>query len=323
MRQLFITIALAAIMAILAAVGCAAQDNVASAYNKFSQCVDGEFTTMSKVINYRDIDSGEIIGECEVKQFKLPAGKGNYIKNLTRAMAHDSDNAYHSASGKAGNKGVTYAIAYGTGKNDFELIGADDDMDFMVVCFKDKLHSDNRISYAVEWRQDEDNCYTGKIYKIYGKKPDEYQSRRTMIFKGIGKNGFTLSADSLMDLSSLKKLKSVSPQLEMLGEQLGNGMASKVLTQVNDEINNNTTWLTTFAMYCNKFKDKVKQSPTKGATYATEILEMCKQANGVITDSEKKLCVKSLKECQRCSDDTFVTGLLDEAINWLSGKYKN
>ena len=76
-------------------------------------------------------------------------------------------------------------------------------------------------------------------------------------------------------------------------------------------------------MYCNKFKDKVKQSPTKGATYATEILEMCKQANGVITDSEKKLCVKSLKECQRCSDDTFVTGLLDEAINWLSGKYKN
>ena len=120
MRQLFITIALAAIMAILAAVGCAAQDNVASAYNKFSQCVDGEFTTMSKVINYRDIDSGEIIGECEVKQFKLPAGKGNYIKNLTRAMAHDSDNAYHSASGKAGNKGVTYAIAYGTGKNDFE-----------------------------------------------------------------------------------------------------------------------------------------------------------------------------------------------------------
>ena len=150
MRQLFITIALAAIMAILAAVGCAAQDNVASAYNKFSQCVDGEFTTMSKVINYRDIDSGEIIGECEVKQFKLPAGKGNYIKNLTRAMAHDSDNAYHSASGKAGNKGVTYAIAYGTGKNDFELIGADNDMDFMVVCFKDKLHSDNRISYAVE-----------------------------------------------------------------------------------------------------------------------------------------------------------------------------
>ncbi|MBQ5508511.1 MAG: hypothetical protein IIT96_01980, partial [Muribaculaceae bacterium] len=125
MRQLFITIALAAIMAILAAVGCAAQDNVASAYNKFSQCVDGEFTTMSKVINYRDIDSGEITGECEVKQFKLPAGKGNYIKNLTRAMAHDSDNAYHSASGKAGNKGVTYAIAYGTGKNDFELIGAD------------------------------------------------------------------------------------------------------------------------------------------------------------------------------------------------------
>ncbi len=326
MKNLFITIAVAAVMAVLAIFGCAAQEHVADAYNKFSRALDKDYTTMSKNknINYHDTSSGDVIGECIVKQFRLPSNKATLIKDLTRAMAQDSENAYHSAAGKAGSKGVTYAIAYGTGKNDFELIGADNDMDFMVVCFKDKRQSDYRTSYAIEWRLDDDDYYTGKIYKIYGKKPNEYQSKGTSILKGNYNNGFSLKVDSLIDLNGLKVLEGVSPQLEMLGQRLGNGMALKVLSQANDAVNDDdATWLTTFAMYCNKFKEKVKQSPSKGAAYATELLTMCKRADGVINQSEKKLCVKSLKECQKCCNDTFVNGLLDEAINWLNGKYKH
>jgi len=324
MRNLFITIAMAVAMAMLAIFGCAAQEHVAQAYNKFSRALDRDYTIMSKSINYHNPGSGDVTGECIVMQFMLPSNKAALIKGLTHAMAQDSENAYHSAAGKAGSKGVTYAIAYGTGKNDFELIGADNDMDFMVVCFKDKQQSDYRTSYAIEWRLDDDDFYTGKIYKIYGKKPDEYQSKTTSKLKGNYNNGFSLKVDSLIDLNDLKVLEGVSPQLEMLGQQLGNGMALKVLTRTNDALNNDdATWLTTFAMYCNKFKEKVKQSPSKGAAYATELLTMCKRSDGEINQSEKKLCVKSLKECQKCCNDTFVNGLLDEAINWLNGKNKN
>jgi hypothetical protein len=324
MKNLFITIAVAAVMAVLAIFGCAAQEHVADAYNKFSRALDKDYTSMSKIINYHNPSSGDVTGECIVKQFRLPSNKAALIKDLTRAMAQDSENAYHSAAGKAGSKGVTYAIAYGTGKNDFELIGADNDMDFMVVCFKDKQQSNYRTSYAIEWRLDDDDYYTGKIYKIYGKKPNEYQSKGTSILKGNYNNGFSLKVDSLIDLNGLKVLEGVSPQLEMLGQRLGNGMTLKVLSQANDAVNDeDATWLTTFAMYCNKFKEKVKQSPSKGSAYATELLTMCKRADGVINQSEKKLCVKSLKECQKCCNDTFVNGLLDEAINWLNGKYKH
>ncbi len=323
MKNLIIPFLVAAAMAVFAVLGCAAQDRVAEAYNNFSQALDKDYTTMSKIINYHDSGSGDVTGECIVKQFRLPGNKAALIKDLTRAMAQDSENAYHSAAGKAGSNGVTYAIAYGTGKNDFELIGADDKMDFMVVCFKDKQQSDFRTSYAIEWRQDDDNFYMGKLYKIYGKKPDEYQSRTSSILKGEFKNGFSLKVDSLIDLNSLKVLEGVSPQLEMLGQRLGNGLTLKVLSQANDVGNNdNATWLTTFAMYCNKFKEKVKQSPNKGVAYASELLKICKQADGVITEGEKKLCVKSLKECQKCSNDNFVVGLLEEAINWLNGKNK-
>lgn len=326
MKNLFIPIAMAAAMAILAIFGCAAQEHVADSYNKFSRVLDKDYTTMSKNknINYRDPSSGDVIGECIVKQFRLPSNRGGLITDFAHAMMQDSENAYHSASGKAGSKGVTYAIAYGTGKNDFELIGANNDMDFMVVCFKDKLQSDFRTSYAIEWKQDDDNFYTGKIYKIYGKKPDEYQSKASSIFKGDYKNGFSLKVDSLIDLNGLKVLEGVSPQLDLLGERLGKTFNLKVYSQGNETGNDeNSSWLATFGMLINKFKEKVKHSPIKGATYATEILKMCKQADGVITESEKKLCVKSLKECQKCCNDTFVNGLLDEAVNWLNGKYKN
>ncbi len=322
MKNLFITTAMVIAMAILAVMGCAAQEHVANAYSKFSKAID-DFVTMNKNIDYRDSSSGELTGECIVKQFKLPSNKSGLIRDLTRAMSQDSEKAYHSAMGKAGSNGVTYAIAYGTGKNDFELIGADNEMDFMVVCFKDERQSDFRTSYAIEWRQDNDDCYIGKVYKIYGKKPDDYLANDASRLKNNHRNVFTLNVDSLINLSNFGNLEAVSPQLEMLGEQFGNGMALKVFSQVNDEVNDdNTTWLTTFAMYCNKLKEKVKQSPSKGAAYATELLKMCKRADGVITDSEKKLCVKNLKDCQKGCNDTFVSGLLDEAINWLNGKYK-
>ena len=326
MKNLFITIAMAAAMAVLAISGCAAQEHVADAYNKFSRALDKDYTTMSKNknINYHDTSSGDVIGECIVKQFRLPSNKAALIKDLTRAMAQDSENAYHSAAGKAGSKGVTYAIAYGTGKNDFELIGANNDMDFMVVCFKDKQQSDYRTSYAIEWKQDDDDCYIGKIYKIYGRKPSDYQSRGTFIAKGDGQGGFTLNVDSLIDLNGFKALEKLSPGLEMLGERLGSSYNLKVYSRGNETNDDeNTTWLASFAVLTDKFKEKAKQSPSKGAAYAAELLQMCKRADGVINQSEKKLCVKSLKECQKCCSDTFVNGLLDEAINWLNGKYKN
>lgn len=332
MKNLFITIMMAAVMAIFAIFSCTAQDQVAKVYDKFSNELSNGYTTMNKHIDYRDQNSGEITGVCVVNEFSLPSKKGYLIKDLTRAMTQDSENAYHSASGKAGSKGVTYAIAYGTGKNDFELIGADNDMNFMVVCFKDKRQSNFRTSYAIEWKQDDDENYTGKIYKIYGKKPQDIMSnsnhKSAVIYSSIGDEGFTLNIDSLINmngLNSLESLKDLPGQLEELKERLGNGYSLKYYSNPKREDSNmdNSTWLTTFAMYCNKFKEKAKDSPNKGYVYATELLKMCKQADGVITGGEKKLCVKSLKECQKCTNDTFVTGLLEEAINWLNGKNKD
>lgn len=323
MKHLFITIVMAAAMAFLAIFGCVAQERVAQAYTKLANAIEKDFTVMDKNIEYHDINSGEVTGVCIVKQFSMPVKKEALIKDFTRAMSQESDNAYHIASGKAGSSGVTYAIAYGTGKNDFELVGADNSMNFMVVCYKDKSLADFRTSYAIEWKHDDDNRLTGKVYKIFGKKPGDYQSSKMLSYKDNKINGFDFNIDSLIDLKSMNEL---GAKLKVLGNKLGNGYSVKIYSNddsdLESETNGNVAWLTEFAMLCNKFKEKAKQSTSKGTVYAAELLKMCKNANGVITEGEKKLCIKSLKECQKATSDTFVTGLLDEAINWLTGKNK-
>ncbi|MBO4723675.1 MAG: hypothetical protein J5629_12220 [Muribaculaceae bacterium] len=331
MKNLFITIIMAAAMAILTIFSCAAQENVSKAFNSFiKEIAQGKnIYTMCKSIDYRDKESGEVTGVCLVNEFSVSSRDKHLITDLTRAMSQDNENAYHYASGMAGSKGVTYAIAYGTGKNDFELIGADNDMNFIVVCFKDKRQSDFRTTYAIEWKQDDDGNYTGKIYKIFGKKPEDMMSssnkHKSTVLYSNGKSGFTLNVDSLIEMNGLKNfdsLKDLPGQFDVLSDKLGNIYNFSTFSNSDRNGNmNNSTWLTTFAMYCNKFKEKVKHSPNKGSVYATELLQLCKQADDVITSSEKKLCVKALKECQKSTKDTFVTGLLEEAIKWLNGEY--
>lgn len=338
MKNLFITTLMAVVMAIFAVFTCVAQEHVVATYDRFVQFLDTDnsIATMSKNVEYRDKESGDFTGACQVRGFYLPSNMYYLIKDLTHAMSQDNDVAYHSASSSAGNRGVNYAIAYGSGKNDFEMIGADNDMNFMVVCFKDDTRdNDYRTSYAIEWKQNNDGYYTGKIYKIFGQKPDD--SNRFKIWKSGDNNDVRVYIDSLVDLSGLKNLESFKELealkgleslkdlklLEGLENKLGDIYNFKVYTnRSNNKDMDNSDWLTTFAMYCNKFKEKAKQSPSKGAVYATELLQMCKRADGVITASEKKLCIKNLKECQKSTNDTFVVGLLDEAINWLSGKNK-
>ena len=309
-------------MAILAVMRCAAQEHVANAYSKFTKAIDDDFVTMNKNIDYRDSSSGELTGECIVKQFKLPSNKSGLIRDLTRAMSQDSEKAYHSAMGKAGSNGVTYAIAYGTGKNDYQLIGVDPSYNFKVGCFKNKDHNDYRTSYAIEWKQDDDGYYTGKLCKIYGMKPD----------KMISNNDKEISVykiDTLINMSinkgleaSLKQLKGLNNKnIKVYSSDL-NGM-NNLQWPLDDEIDEASDWLSDFGIYYNEFKEKAKGSVSKGVVYATELLNICKRAGNLLNKDERKLCIETLKECKSYCKDKYVNGLLDQAINHLSGKYKD
>ena len=321
-----------------------AQEHLVQAFADFSSAIadDNSMLTMNKTVHYRDKASGQITGSCSVAEFMLDSHEFQFIQNIIDAMDKDASQAYHSASATAGNEGVTYAIAYGDNENDYELIGADNTMNFKIYCYKDPSSQDFRTSYAVEWKPLGDGNYKGKIYRIYGRRPDTSKLARkkktarvysfnsddlnglnfpfdesdmeSFPFKDFGENGFTLKVDSLIDLNKLSRLKSLNLWKESF---TGNNNVSFSLNTGRDK-SDDAQWLSDFGMLYNKYKERVKNSPKKGNVYATELLKLCKTAEDAhLSDGEKKLCIRCLKELQKLVNDTFVIGIFDEAINLL------
>lgn len=323
-HSFFKTTAVIGIMMALGA-GAHAQEHVVEAFAEFSSAIATEHNmiTMSKNVNYRDKATGSKTGSCSVVEFHLDSHEFQFIRNIINAMDEDRNEAYHNASGQAGSQGVTYAIAYGPGEHDYELIGADNTMNFKVYCFKDPKQEDYRTSYAVEWKQDTDGNFIGKVYCIYGEKPGEAQpgKRKGKVFtfnsddlSALGDlNNYSLNIDSLIGTSTdFKKLKAIGKGLN------GSYSYSFSTSSSGKHHDDNASWLTDFGMLCNSFKEKVKNSPKRGAVYATELLKLCKKADDAeLTETEKKLCIKSLKQLQKLTDDEFVKGLLDEAITYI------
>jgi hypothetical protein len=85
-----------------------------------------------------------------------------------------------------------------------------------------------------------------------------------------------------------------------------------------DEPADDVEWLTSFNHYRNAFKRAAAKESSTTASYATSILKLCKNAKKVhLSDGELNLCRKSIKEMQKMTKDSFVKGLLDEAITNL------
>ena len=136
----------------------------------------------------------------------------------------------------------------------------------------------------------------------------------------------TLGLDSLGSalgdaLKGLKGLKGLEG-LESLGSLDGlEELKDRIIVLSNDDKDepaDDVEWLTSFNHYRNAFKRAAAKESSTMASYATSILKLCKNAKKVhLSDGELNLCRKSIKEMQKMTKDSFVKGLLDEAITNL------
>jgi hypothetical protein len=330
MNNLFISYIVAAIIALFACITGAAQTHVDQQFKRFDSMIKSGNITATSMQNVTYHNGDMTTGSCTSCEFKIEHGS-NIVKDIVSAMNRDENAAYHSASSTAGNQSVTYAIAYGNGKNDYVLIGDNPKRNFKVVCFKDNKNNDYRISYAIEWEQDNKGNYTGKLCKVFGMKPDKMISSNNREIN-VSNIDTLISSNNLNALSKLKDLRNLNLN--------GNGYTLNLKEYLNgnhsswdddenwpldDEDANDiaSEWLTEFGLYCNKFKEKAKQSASNGIVYATEILKLCKRASGILDKDEKKLCIETLKDCKGYSKDKFIIGLLDQAISHLKGKHND
>lgn len=290
-------------------------------------------------------DNGKRTGLLEIYSFTTSTSADRrVVERLINALASESEEAYSYVSHQASDKPQRYAVYYDS-KNS-EVIGRDKDDNYVLFNVMDPDDETNtyRYCYALEWRNEDGNL-TGRALKTYAPKPRS-------LFKGFAKRDggpltiniggdttIMVDLDSLIDLSGLgnikdlKDLKNVKgleklkelDGLEILGS-LGSldgleELKDRIIVLSNDDKDepaDDVEWLTSFNHYRNAFKRAAAKESSTMASYATSILKLCKNAKKVhLSDGELNLCRKSIKEMQKMTKDSFVKGLLDEAITNL------
>lgn len=132
--------------------------------------------------------------------------------------------------------------------------------------------------------------------------------------------------EALVDLDKLgarlsTNLDNMSDSLENNIVQLDGALKGLGKLFSNDDetaLTDDVEWITSFNHYRNAFKRAAAYKRSSVASYATSILKLCKNSKQAsLTDGEINLCRKSIKDLQKLTDDEFVRGLLDEAIQYL------
>ena len=317
-----------------------AQQHVNDALDRLS---DSYNARRVKILQESDAD-GHMTGQLVIHTFS-----GNsLLRDMLRAFDQDQSEAYYTLTEQANdNNRRTTALTYGT-EGESVLVGKDPDTNYRVLCFIDPANEDFRHGYVVEWTETDQGDVEGRVISTYGKRPSSATK------SGNRKKARVFSLGDLNALDSLRigddvdhVLREIGPTLkgvigdiaesgaDVLDELKNRGIDlegvidSETLKGIGDvvvgtaqdpdsEFTDDVSWLTAFNHYRNAFLRAAKRGSSSTAAYATSVLKLCKQAGKVhLTDNEKRLCTKSIKEMRKATRDTFVQGLLDEATALL------
>ncbi len=290
-------------------------------------------------------DNGKRTGLLEIYTFTTSTSADRrVVERLINALASESEEAYSYVSHQASDKPQRYAVYYDS-KNS-EVIGRDKDDNYVLFNVMDPDDETNtyRYCYALEWRNEDGNL-TGRALKTYAPKPrslNKVFAKRDggpLTINIGGDTTIMVDLDSLIDLSGLGNIKDLKDLKNVKGleklkeldglEILGSLGSLDGLEELKDRIivlsdddkdepADDVEWLTSFNHYRNAFKRAAAKESSTTASYATSILKLCKNAKKVhLSDGELNLCRKSIKEMQKMTKDSFVKGLLDEAITNL------
>ena len=259
-------------------------------------------------------EGGRRVGLLEIYRLRSGDKAATAVNRLLDAFDKDRDGAYNYVRHIAGDDRQSYSIFFD--KTDYEVIGKSKHDNYVLLSVLDKDHDATgyRYCYVMEW-QGAGADIKGRVIKTYAPKPNASRSNIQVFTPDLSLGDLANLADDtttvrtmligLDSLRNLKGLKSLSA-LRILGDDS------------IDDPHDDVEWLTAFNHYRNAFKRAASRGSSSATSYATAILKLCKTAQDAqLSDGERSLCRKSIKDLQKCTDDDFLKGLLNEAINHL------
>ena len=282
--------------------------------------VENGYARQTKAMQEMD-SMGITTGRCEIYRLEIPQSQSRMLDDILEALDNEQKNAYYQLMENADSPNRrTTALTYGN-EGESVIIGSDAEMNYRVICFVDPDRDNYRTGYAIEWA-DNDGQIDGRIVTTYGTRPSAKKSLGRIDDLGefdLSKLGEILpeaiKTIKVIGKDDLKKLGDLEG-LKDLGDYLG--ILTGEMEVDDEEATDDVQWLTQFNHYRNAFLRAVERNSSTAASYATNILKLCKKANKAnLSANEKKLCVKNIKEMRKKTKDTFLQGLLDEAADLL------
>lgn len=299
---------------ILMSLGIHAQKNINNAIDDFVNNKNYEEYIKKEVTMEQNSPTDKSF--CYTYTFELPANKSKALNRIYEAFDKDASNAYNLAKRSSGiSNEELLRIGYGRDLDKTIALGTHIDRNYEIMLFRDSNDSLYRYVYAIVWKEKvkEDKVW-GIIYKVYGKDPKKVNSTFTRTI--MKSNGEIITINN-------KNGQIITHQIEPLSSDnnVYTNNQDVIIRTGDSSIKTNMDFLRRFGNLRVAYYAIQDEGGANKLTICTgivnKILELCKSSGNLLSESEKTVCIDSMKEIQKHCKDNYLKALLNEAINEL------
>lgn len=284
--------------------------NAAKAKNDMDKAFE-DFIGNKNLIKYsnsssasRSDDNGRASSSLESENFELDISNKRLVQTLQDAFNKNKKEAYYSYMRNAGLSGDAFIrILYGDNLEYSKTYGGYINRNYYMLCLKDQADSLRRYCYSLVWYTD---TAKNRLYvildKFYSMIPEKFEKMKSKEYNDED----TSYGLSRKNMRRLKKL-------------FGEGYNINSETR-KDTITSSAEFLIHFGNLKNMYETNRREAGeiSISTVLANKIMELCRNYGHLLSQSEKRICVETLKNIQKYNHDVFIKGLFDESIKSLS-----
>lgn len=353
MKKLKIIIAMATTLA--SPLAMQAQENLKRAIDEFTTDKSIAGNIKNDVYTESDDSGNGVESFFYSSAFELPSDMGDKLEAVKEAFNKDIRSAYFVQTDIAGTgSSQSLSIPYGKNLDRTVRYGRQSGTNYMIMLVRDSSDSLKRYAYAIEWRTDaSNNKLCGSIDRFYGKDPDKKMKNDFVLVNGMNVNDYLIyrryaPEEDMNELNSiLRTLPTNTKSVRIRGKDniivdgkkldivrvdgsndiIVNGKWVKIDKNkstgalTGDSIKTSFDFIQKFGNLRVAYKTAQREGHASDTALNTgivnKILYLCKTYGSLLSESEAKLCTDALNEMKKASYDNYLTGLLEQAAQFL------
>lgn len=290
--------------------------NSAKAKNNMDKAFE-DFIGNKNLIKYsnsssasRSDDDNKKSSSLETEKLELDPSNEKLVRTLQNAFTENKKEAYYSYMRDAGLSSETFTnVLYGNNLEYRKTYGGYINRNYSMLCLKDQADSLRRYCYSLIWYTD---TAKNRLYvildKFYGPIPEKFKTMKN-------ERVFLQDNDEYINYGLSKK--NIKRLKKLLNERYDINQEEK-----KDTITSSAEFLMYFGNLKNAYENYRREAGVTETSISTilanKIMELCRKYGHLLSQSEKKICVETLKNIQKYNHDIFIKGIFEESIKSLN-----